>query len=191
MCQIKISTPNEKFYPPAPATKVTRQTIKPRRSFRRPKVCKVRCDLCRCRGRLEHPFAARSYTAAAKRERTSRFHPRFFGSKKAPVTSSPRFLAVSSHFLRFLVRCAGGRVEVRWSPTDRLTNRPSRENYETPFSLSLGRRPADLVCREHGSHLHRHPEHPQHLQRPRCRDTLNRVPSCFLKPGWSCSVPAP
>ena len=87
--------------------------------------------------------------------------PRFFGSEKAPVTSSPRFLAVSSHFLRFLVRCAGGRVEVRWSPTDRLTNRPSRENYETPFSLSLGRRPADLVCREHGSHLDRLPEHPQ------------------------------
>ena len=117
--------------------------------------------------------------------------PRFFGSKKAPLTSSPRFLTVSSHFLRFLVRSAAGRVEVRWSPTDRLTNRPSRENYETPFSLSLGRRPADLVDREHGSHLDRLPEHPQHLKRPEYRDTLDRVPSCFLKPGWSCSVPAP
>jgi hypothetical protein len=40
--------------------------------------------------------------------REREIHLRFFGSKKAPVAISPRFLNVSSHFLSFFIAVCRG-----------------------------------------------------------------------------------
>jgi hypothetical protein len=52
-------------------------------------------------GQAGAPIRGTAVHRCSRTERTLRSTPRFFGSKKAPVASSPRFLIVWSHFYDF------------------------------------------------------------------------------------------
>jgi hypothetical protein len=95
----KNSAPDEKFLPGRAGDKGD-PTNKQATTFcpTAESLEKVRCGLGRCRGRPEHPFAARPCTAAVKRERTLRSPPPLFRFKKSP---GGQFTALFDRFVAF------------------------------------------------------------------------------------------
>ena len=189
----KISTPDKKFLPDRagnngdPTNKQATTFCPTAESLQ----SKMRPGPMPGGGRPEHPSAARLCIAAAKRRGHGNPSPLFRFEKSPRDQFAALFGRFVAFFTIFSAICRG--AEWRCVSIQRIASRTAQA-VKTRKHRSLFLSVAALLTLSTASMGHTSTASPNtrnNPQRPECRDTLDRVPSCFLKLGWSCSVPAP